>query len=43
MELLDGWWDDFAFGSLMVLRLFIVSLAMATLFGLVGAARLKSS
>jgi len=37
MELLDGWWDDFAFGSLMVLRLFIVSLAMATLFGLVGA------
>jgi len=37
MELLDGWWDDFAFGSLMVLRLFVVSLALATLFGLVGA------
>jgi len=37
MEMFDGWWDDFFFGSLMVVRLFLVSLSLATLFGLIGA------
>jgi len=37
MGILDGWLDDFFFGSLMVLRLFLTSLVLATVFGLIGA------
>lgn len=44
MSLLNGWWDDFFFGLLMVLRVFLVSLALAVAFGLLGAsARLSGS
>jgi octopine/nopaline transport system permease protein len=37
MSVLDGWWDDFFFGLLMVLRVFAVSLLVAVAFGLLGA------
>lgn len=37
MSLLNGWWDDFFFGLLMVLRVFFVSLVLAVAFGLAGA------
>jgi arginine/ornithine transport system permease protein len=35
---LAGWWDDFFWGSVVVLQVFFVSLAMMVLFGLIGAA-----
>lgn len=38
MEVLTGWWDDFFWGSLVVVELFFVALALTVLFGLVGAA-----
>lgn len=37
MSVLSGWWDDFFFGLLMVLRVFAVSLLLAVVFGLLGA------
>ena len=37
MSILDGWWDDFFFGLLMVLRVFAVALALAVVLGLLGA------
>lgn len=37
MSVLDGWWDDFFFGFLVVLQVFAVSLVLAVLFGLIGA------
>lgn len=44
MSLLDGWWDDFFFGLLTVLRVFATSLGLAVVFGLLGAsAKLSSS
>jgi len=35
---LAGWWDDFFWGSVVVFQVFIVSLIMMVLFGLMGAA-----
>ncbi len=44
MSVLDGWWDDFFFGLLMVLQVFAVSLFLAVAFGLLGAsAKLSKS
>ena len=38
MEAVTGWWDDFFWGSLVVVGVFIVALTMTVLFGLIGAA-----
>ncbi len=38
MEALTGWWDDYFWGSVVVLKVFVVSLIMMVLFGLMGAA-----
>ena len=38
MEALTGWWDDFFWGSLVVVGVFFVALIMTVLFGLIGAA-----
>lgn len=44
MSVLDGWWDDFFFGLLVVLKVFAVSLLLAVVFGLLGAsAKLSGS
>jgi polar amino acid transport system permease protein len=38
VEAVTGWWDDFFWGSLVVVGVFIVALIMTVLFGLIGAA-----
>ena len=38
MEALTGWWDDFFWGSKVVAEVFIASLGLTILFGLIGAA-----
>lgn len=38
MEALTGWWDDFFWGSVVVVQLFLSSVILMTLFGLIGAA-----
>ncbi len=38
MEAVTGWWDDFFWGSLVVVGVFAVALFLTVLFGLVGAA-----
>lgn len=38
MVVLAGWWDDFFFGSIVVVQVFVTSLVMMVLFGLIGAA-----
>jgi len=38
VDVLTGWWDDYFWGSLVVVELFIVALALTILFGLIGAA-----
>ena len=38
MEAVSGWWDDFFWGSLVVVGVFFVALIMTVLFGLIGAA-----
>lgn len=38
MEALTGWWDDYAWGSLVVAKVFLTSLGLMILFGLIGAA-----
>ncbi|WP_421578177.1 ABC transporter permease [Shinella sp. M31] len=44
MSILDGWWDDFFFGLMTVLRVFSVSLVIAVVCGLLGAsAKLSKS
>jgi polar amino acid transport system permease protein len=44
MEALTGWWDDFFWGSVTVVQLFFTSVALMTIFGLIGsAAKLSSS
>ena len=35
---LVGWWDDFFWGSIVVVQVFVVSLIMMVIFGLMGAA-----
>jgi len=37
VEALDGWWDDFFWGSVVVAEVFIVALVLMVLFGLIGA------
>ncbi len=37
MDAIDGWWDDFFWGSLVVVELFFVALILTILFGLIGA------
>ena len=44
MTAVSGWWDDFFWGSLVVVELFFVALIMTVLFGLIGAgAKLSNS
>ena len=38
MEALNGWWDDFFWGSVVVADVFVVALILTVLFGLTGAA-----
>jgi len=38
VEALTGWWDDFFWGSVIVAQVFLVSLVLMVLFGLLGAA-----
>ena len=38
MEAISGWWDDFFWGSVVVVEVFVVALIMTVLFGLIGAA-----
>ncbi len=38
MSAVTGWWDDYFWGALVVLKLFAMSLPMAVAFGLLGAA-----
>lgn len=44
MEYLSGWWDDYFWGAMTVLRVFAVSLVLTVIFGLIGAsAKLSKS
>jgi polar amino acid transport system permease protein len=44
MEALTGWWDDFFWGSVVVIQLFFASVVLMTIFGLIGsAAKLSNS
>lgn len=38
MDVLTGWWDDFFWGSVVVVQVFFVALVLMILFGLIGAA-----
>ncbi len=38
MDALDGWWDDYFWGSVVVAEVFVVALILTILFGLTGAA-----
>lgn len=38
MDVLNGWWDDFFWGSVVVLKVFLASLVLMVLLGLAGAA-----
>ena len=38
MDAITGWWDDFFWGSVVVVEVFVVALIMTVLFGLIGAA-----
>ncbi len=38
MEAVTGWWDDFFWGSVVVVQIFVTALIMTVLFGLIGAA-----
>jgi len=38
VDAVTGWWDDFFWGSLVVVELFVVALFLTVIFGLVGAA-----
>ena len=44
MDALTGWWDDYAWGAWVVAKVFITSLGLMVLFGLIGAgAKLSNS
>ena len=44
MEAVTGWWDNFFWGSLVVVEIFVVALSLTVLFGLIGAgAKLSKS
>ncbi|MEB8387028.1 ABC transporter permease subunit [Rhodobacteraceae bacterium KMM 6894] len=38
MDVLSGWWDDFFWGSVVVAQVFLASLVLMVVFGLIGAA-----
>jgi len=38
LEFLSGWWDDFFWGSVVVAQVFLASLVLMVIFGLIGAA-----
>jgi octopine/nopaline transport system permease protein len=38
LEVLNGWWDDYLWGAVIVAKVFAASLFLMILFGLVGAA-----
>lgn len=38
MDALTGWWDDYFWGAVVVLKVFLASLILMILFGLLGAA-----
>ena len=38
MEVITGWWDDYFWGAVIVGKVFITSLSLMILFGLLGAA-----
>ena len=38
MDAITGWWDDFFWGSVVVVEVFVVALVLTVLFGLIGAA-----
>ena len=38
MEILSGWWDDYFWGAVVVGKVFVASLSLMILFGLIGAA-----
>lgn len=38
MDAITGWWDDYFWGSVVVVQVFVVALIMTVLFGLIGAA-----
>jgi polar amino acid transport system permease protein len=38
VDAITGWWDDFFWGSVVVVELFFVALILTVLFGLIGAA-----
>ena len=38
MEVLNGWWDDYLWGAVIVAKVFAASLLLMILFGLIGAA-----
>ncbi|MFT5349882.1 MAG: octopine/nopaline transport system permease protein [Gammaproteobacteria bacterium] len=37
MEVLNGWWDDYFWGALIVAKVFMASLSLMIVFGLIGA------
>ncbi len=38
MDALTGWWDDYFWGSVVVVRVFAASMILMVIFGLIGAA-----
>lgn len=43
MEALTGWWDDYFWGAMVVAQVFVASLILMIVFGLIGAAAKLSS
>ena len=37
MDAITGWWDDYFWGALVVAKVFVASLILMTIFGLIGA------
>ena len=37
MDAITGWWDDFFWGSVIVVEVFVIALFLTLLFGLIGA------
>lgn len=43
MEALNGWWDDYLLASVTVAKVFVCSLILMVIFGLLGASAKLSS
>jgi octopine/nopaline transport system permease protein len=43
VDVLTGWWDDFFWGSVVVAQVFLASLVLMVIFGLIGATAKLSS